>query len=51
LIRSLSDSQLERAGLHAERGPESVRQILKLLAAHDLVHRAQIDRIRKTTGA
>jgi uncharacterized damage-inducible protein DinB len=46
LLRSLTDEQLERQGLHTERGPESVRTILKLLAGHDLVHRAQIQRIR-----
>ncbi len=44
--RDLTDEQLERQGLHTERGPESVRTILKLLAGHDLVHRAQIQRIR-----
>jgi len=46
LMRSLSDEEWDRAGLHAERGPESVRQIAKLIAGHDLVHRAQIARIR-----
>jgi hypothetical protein len=32
-------------GLHAERGPESIEHLLRLLGAHDLVHRRQIDRI------
>jgi hypothetical protein len=31
--------------MHAERGVESVGQLIRLLAAHDLVHRRQIDRI------
>lgn len=46
LMRSLSEAEWDRAGLHSERGPESVRQIAKLIAAHDLVHRAQIARIK-----
>jgi hypothetical protein len=41
----LSPAQLERIGLHSERGPESAGHILRLMAAHDLVHRRQIDRI------
>ena len=41
----LTRQQLERVGLHAERGPESVDHLLRLLGAHDLVHRRQIDRI------
>ena len=45
LIRTLSPQQLERVGMHSERGPESVAHLLKLLAAHDLVHRRQIERV------
>src|SRR5215210_6621585 len=45
LFHQLGPAQLERVGLHSERGPESVRHQLKLMAAHDLVHRRQIDRI------
>ena len=45
LWAKLSPSQLERVGLHTERGPESTSHLLRLLAAHDLVHRRQIDRI------
>jgi len=45
LYRSLGPRELERAGLHGERGPESVGHIIRLLAAHDLVHRRQIERI------
>jgi hypothetical protein len=41
----LTPRQLERVGLHTERGPESARHLLRLLAAHDLVHRRQIDRV------
>jgi hypothetical protein len=46
----LSPKQLERVGLHAERGAESVGHLLRLLGAHDLVHRRQIDRILSSAG-
>ncbi|HEX7337806.1 MAG TPA: DinB family protein [Gemmatimonadales bacterium] len=45
LARALTPRQLERVGRHSERGPESVAHLLKLMAAHDLVHRRQIERI------
>jgi hypothetical protein len=45
LARALSPQQLERVGHHIERGPESTAHLIKLMAAHDLVHRRQIDRI------
>jgi DinB superfamily len=48
LSRALSAEQLERVGMHSERGPESVAHLLKLMAAHDLVHRRQIERILAT---
>jgi hypothetical protein len=38
-------AQLERLGIHSERGPESAGHILRLMGAHDLVHRRQIERI------
>lgn len=45
VLRGLEPAQLERLGLHSERGPESAGFLLRLMAAHDLVHRRQIDRI------
>lgn len=45
LWKHLSQQQMERMGIHSERGPESVGHLLRLMAAHDLVHRRQIDRI------
>jgi uncharacterized damage-inducible protein DinB len=50
-LRRLSPSQLERVGLHSERGPESAGFLLQLMGAHDLVHRRQIDRILSTVTA
>ncbi|HYC30897.1 MAG TPA: DinB family protein [Gemmatimonadales bacterium] len=43
--RPLGPAELARVGLHSERGPESLALMLRLMAAHDLVHRRQIDRI------
>lgn len=45
-LRSLGEEELDRAGVHEERGTESVRRIAELLAAHDIVHLRQIERIR-----
>src|SRR5581483_3644869 len=46
ILRAATPEDLARVGVHAERGPESVGQLLKLVAAHDLVHRRQIARIQ-----
>jgi hypothetical protein len=51
LWEDLSPAQLERVGLHSERGPESTGHILRLMAGHDLVHRRQIDRILAAIAA
>jgi DinB family protein len=51
LWRHLSPAQLERVGLHSERGAESVEHIIRLMAGHDLVHRRQIDRVLAAAGA
>lgn len=45
LWESLDERQLDRVGLHDERGEESVRHMLRLLGGHDLAHRRQLDRI------
>jgi len=50
MLRGLNAAQLERTGLHSERGPESVRKILQMTAAHDILHLNQIRRIKKTHG-
>jgi hypothetical protein len=39
-----SPADLARAGLHNERGPESLGAMLRLLAGHDLSHVDQIMR-------
>lgn len=45
-LDGLTGEELDRSGVHEERGRESVQQLVRLLAAHDLVHRAQIERIK-----
>jgi hypothetical protein len=45
LWRSLGVEQRARVGLHSERGPESVDLLIRLMGAHDLVHRRQLDRV------
>jgi len=46
LIQGLSEEQLQRVGIHEERGPETVEHMIRLFAGHDLVHRRQLARIR-----
>lgn len=38
LMQSLSPQEWDRVGLHSERGPESVRLNVQLLAGHDRMH-------------
>ena len=51
ILRPLGAAQLERLGMHSERGPESLGHLTKLMAAHDLVHRRQIERVLAAAGA
>jgi len=45
LLRGLDDEALDRFGVHAERGKESIRQLIGLYAGHDLNHLGQIERL------
>jgi len=45
LYRSLEPAQWKRAGLHSERGMESVEHMVRMMGGHDLVHRRQIERV------
>lgn len=47
LLERLREEEWERVGRHAERGPESVRRMVQLLAAHDLAHLRQIERVKR----
>lgn len=46
LLHSLSPAEMQRVGVHNERGEESVAYMIRLYAGHDLVHLRQISRIR-----
>jgi hypothetical protein len=41
-----SEKDLDRIGVHALRGVQTLRLIMRWWAGHDLVHLRQIDRIR-----
>jgi len=45
LLRSLTPEQWKHAGLHNERGEESVETIAGMFAGHDINHIEQIERI------
>ena len=50
LLRAATPADFARVGVHSERGDETAELMLKLYAAHDLVHRRQIDRIKVAIG-
>jgi hypothetical protein len=45
LFRGLGKADLERQGVHPERGPETLGSIIRLLAGHDLNHLGQLERL------
>ena len=47
LLRSLEPAEWEMAGVHAERGLETVRGIAMYFAGHDINHLNQIESIRR----
>ena len=51
LIKRASAEDLQRVGVHSERGEESIGHLLKLYAAHDLLHLNQIKRILESISA
>jgi hypothetical protein len=51
LLRRATPADLARVMRHAERGDESLGETFPLYAGHDLVHLAQIRRIRAAIGA
>jgi hypothetical protein len=48
LIEGAAPDDLQRVGVHSERGEESVALLIRLSAGHDLLHLRQMDRIRKS---
>ena len=51
LVERASPQDLQRVGVHVERGEESLAHLIRLYAGHDLLHLNQIARIRKAIGA
>lgn len=45
LFRGLTKADLERKGVHPERGPETLRSYIRLLAGHDLNHLGPLERL------
>jgi tRNA-binding protein len=45
LLTPLDDEALDRYGMHAERGKETIRHLLRLYAGHDSNHLQQIERL------
>lgn len=46
LLDRTPSGRFERIGVHAERGEESVRHLVRLYAGHDLLHLRQVERIK-----
>ena len=47
LLADATAADLQRVGVHAERGEESVAHMIRLYAGHDLLHLRQLARIRE----
>jgi DinB superfamily len=45
LLKSLTPEQWKHYGMHSERGQETIEQVVKMFAGHDLNHIAQIENI------
>lgn len=45
VLRQADPARLRHAGMHAERGRESVERLMLMYAGHDLNHLAQIERL------
>lgn len=50
LLDRASPQELDRYGVHAERGNESVAHLMRMYAGHDTLHLRQIARIRSIGG-
>ena len=45
LLKSLTPEQWKQYGMHSQRGQETIEQIVRLTAGHDINHLKQIERI------
>ena len=46
LLSRIPPQDYDRIGVHAERGEESVRHLMKMYAGHDTLHMKQVERIK-----
>jgi hypothetical protein len=51
LLKSLTSEQWQQHGVHAERGPETIEHITRMMAGHDVNHTRQIAAIVSTARA
>lgn len=51
LLRTLAPEQWKHAGMHSERGEESVEVTARMMAGHDINHLQQIERILRPAKA
>jgi hypothetical protein len=47
LLERLPESALDRTGMHAERGEESIRTMITMYAGHDIIHEEQVKAARE----
>jgi hypothetical protein len=45
LLKSLTSDQWKQSGMHSERGQETIEQMVRMTAGHDINHVQQIERI------
>lgn len=50
LLERASPADLQRVGVHVERGEESLEQLRRLYAGHDRLHLRQIARVRRAVA-
>ncbi|HEY7160415.1 MAG TPA: DinB family protein, partial [Acidobacteriota bacterium] len=43
-LKSLTSQQLENFGIHSERGKESIAQMARMIAGHDINHLQQMEK-------
>ena len=46
LLGAATAADMQRVGVHSERGEESVAHMIKMYAGHDLLHLAKLKRVR-----
>jgi hypothetical protein len=44
-LKSLSAQQMENFGIHSERGKESIAQMVRMIAGHDINHLQQMEKL------